>query len=71
MNGRYVCYLQSKGRAAAEQVATDNAAFALQGASIGGTLVALIERGMVEIRMNALAHLLTSRCSEPRCARHR
>src|SRR3546814_19523992 len=29
-----LCYLQSKGSAAAEQVATDNAAFALQGASI-------------------------------------
>ena len=34
MNGRNVCYLQSKGSAAVEQVAPDNAAFALQGASI-------------------------------------
>lgn len=34
MNGRSVCYLQSKGSAAVEQVAPDNAAFALQGASI-------------------------------------
>src|SRR3546814_2179420 len=65
MNGRKVCYLQSKGSAAAEQVATDNAAFALQGASIA-------ERSPLDcatwivVAPITRAHLPTSRSSRRR-----